>query len=184
MEGNPVPPEYQRRKQQHDDPRADQSQLLTDNRKDEIVVLLRQKQELLAAFAQSQSPQAAGADGDQALPQLIALIHRIIRPGIQPVGHAGGIVADDKQRHIHQPYRRTGGSTYPRPVDAAYQHHGGTGAQNQDGAGKVRLHSHQPADDHQNESVGQNAVVERPHFVLLFGDTVGKVDDHRRLGDL
>ena len=65
VEGDPVAPEDQRREQQHDDPRAHQSQFLADDGENEIVVLLRQKQEFLPALAKAQSPQPAGANGNE-----------------------------------------------------------------------------------------------------------------------
>ena len=65
MEGDPVAPKDQRRKQQHDDPGPHQPQFLAGDGENEIVVLLRQKQELLPALAKTQSPQPAGANGNE-----------------------------------------------------------------------------------------------------------------------
>ena len=95
MEGDPVAPEDQRREQQHDDPGSYQTQFLAGDGENEIVVLLRQKQELLPALAKTQSPQPAGANGNETLGKLIALI-RGICPRVQPVYNAGFVIADDK----------------------------------------------------------------------------------------
>ena len=56
MEGDPEAPENQRREQQHDNGGANQAQLLADDGEDEIVVLLRQIEKLLAALPQAHSP--------------------------------------------------------------------------------------------------------------------------------
>ena len=95
MEGDPVASKDQRREQQHDDPGSHQTQFLADDRENEIVVLLRQKQEFLPALTEAQSPQPAGANGNEALGKLIALI-RSICPRVQPVYNAGFVIADDK----------------------------------------------------------------------------------------
>ena len=143
VQGDPVAPQHQRREEQHDDAGADEAQLLADNGENKIVVLLRQKQEFLPALAKAQSPESPGADGNKALRELIALIARV-RPRVQPVGNAGGIIANNEQHHIrHGPHRADSGKD-PAPVDAAHQHHGRAGAQNQQCAGEVRLLTHKP----------------------------------------
>ena len=74
VEGDPVASKDQRREQQHDDPGSHQTQFLAGDGENEIVVLLRQKQEFLPALTEAQSPQPAGANGNEALGKLIALI--------------------------------------------------------------------------------------------------------------
>ena len=69
-------------------------QLLAHHGENEVVVLLRQVQELLAAAAEAHAQQAAGADGDEALCQLIA-VAGVVQPRVVPHGDAGRAVLDD-----------------------------------------------------------------------------------------
>ena len=92
---DPVAAHDQQHEQQDHRHRADKAKLLADNGENVIVVLLRQKQEFLPALAKAQSPQPAGANGNETLGKLIALI-RGICPRVQPVYNAGFVIADDK----------------------------------------------------------------------------------------
>ena len=74
----------------------------SDDGEDEIVVLLRQIEKLLAALPQAHAPQPAGADGDEALAQLVTGSLGI-QPGVVPHLDAGGVVADHAQGQEDQP---------------------------------------------------------------------------------
>lgn len=69
-------------------------------------------------------------------------------------------------------------------LNTAYDHQYRAGTQDQHRAGQVGLQHHQHGDDTQQRHIGQDALPPRQHFLLLFGDGVGKVDDDRQLGDL
>ena len=76
-------------KQTSDGGRADQAELLGDDRVDEVGVRLRQVEQLLHAVHQPAPEHAAGADGDQRLDDLEAVAERV-RPGIPGTRAAGG----------------------------------------------------------------------------------------------
>lgn len=176
---DPEAPENQRREQQHDNGGANQAQLLADDGEDEIVVLLRQIEKLLAALPQAHAPQPAGADGDEALAQLVTGSLGI-QPGVVPHLDAGGVVADHAQHQIQQQSGCTHSQPHPSPVDAAHQHHHRAGAHDEDGAGEVGLDAHQGCQDNQQHRIGGDAVAERLHTVLFLGDAVGKIDRSSR----
>ena len=56
--GDPEAAQHQQRENQHHDARADQPQLLAHHCEDEVVVLLREEQELLTALTEPHAEQA------------------------------------------------------------------------------------------------------------------------------
>ena len=183
MEGDPEAPEDQHGEDQHDNARADQPQLLAHHGKNEVVVLLRQVQELLPSPAQSHAQQAAGADGDQALGQLVA-VAVIVLPWVVPHLDTRRAVFDDAGlRQLHEQEGQcadAGDARCHQPaLYAAHDHQHRAGGEDQNGARQVRLQHHQHADDHQQRQIGQYALPPRQHLLPLFRNGVGEVDDDR-----
>ena len=183
VERDPEAPEDQHGEDQHDNACADQSQLLADHGKDEVVVLLRQVQELLPSPAQSHAQQAAGADGDQALRQLVA-VAVIVLPRVVPHLDTRRAVLDDASlRQLDEQKAQCADAADARrhqpALYAAHDHQHRAGGEDQDGARQVGLQHHQYADDRQQRHVGQDALPPGQHLLPLFGDGVGEVDDDR-----
>lgn len=70
------------------------------------------------------------------------------------------------------------------PLHAAHRHHDSAGAHDEDRTGQVGLQHHQDGKNAKNHGIGHNALPPLQHFLPLFGDAVGEVDDDRQLGDL
>ena len=188
VEGDPEAPQDQQGEDQHDDAGADKPQLLANHGEDEVVVLLRQVQEFLAAAAEAHAQQTAGANGDQALGQLIA-VAGVVQPRVMPHGDAGRAVLDDTLFRQLDKQEAQGGhaahaGSHQPALYAAHDHQHRTGTQDQHRAGQVGLQHHQHGDDAQQRHIGQDALAPRQHFLLFLGDGVGEVDDDRQLGDL
>lgn len=104
VHGDPIPAEHQKDEQRNDDHRADKAQLLAGDGENIVVMLLRQIQIFLAALAEAQARQAAGADGIAGLNDLVALIRGVpfrVEPGGDPVGGValGGKIHHQQQRN-------------------------------------------------------------------------------------
>ena len=185
MDGQPVPPDDQQCKKDHDQSGPYQAQLLADNRENEVIVLLGKEHKLLAALAKAQPQKAAGANGDKALRHLEALV-RGIPEGVPPGGDPVGVIADLLHQVSEKQQVAAGGTAgkarrHPAPVDAPYYHQHRANPYQQHHAGSVRLHGHQHRDSHQHEAVGQYAVFEGQHLLPLLGDGGGKVNDDAQL---
>ena len=188
VERDPEAPQYQHGEDQHDNARADQPQLLADHGKDEVVVLLRQVQELLPSPAQSHAQKAARADGDQALRQLVA-VAVVVLPRVVPHLDTGRAVSDDARlRQLDEQKAQCADAAdahrHPPALYAAHDHQHRAGGEDQNGARQVRLQHHQHADDRQQRHIGQYALPPRQHLLPLFRYGVGEVHDDRQLGDL
>ena len=172
VEGDPEAPEDQQREDDHDDARADETQLLAHHGEDEVVVLLRQVQELLPSTAQAHAQQAARADGDQALGQLVALAV-VVQPGVVPHLDAGRAVFDDAglrqldEQEADDTHAGDACRHQPR-LDAAHDHQHRAGGHDEDRAGQVGLQHHQHGDDAQQRRIGQDALPPRQHFLPFF----------------
>ena len=108
-------------------------------------MLFGQEQKLLPALAKAQSEQSARTDGEQALPDLIALIaHPLFVERVEPDVDSARVVGDDAGRKgvDHQQHQRKA-ETDPVVADAADIHHHSTDAEQQHHTGKVRLLRHQ-----------------------------------------
>ena len=68
--------------------------------------------------------------------------------------------------------------------NASHDHQHNPGTHNEDGSGQMRLQQHQNGIYPQNQHIRANTVLKGLHESFLFGNTVGKVHDHRQLGDL
>ena len=78
----------QKAKQADDDQRADQAELLANDRKNRVVGRLRQVAVNLDALAQPNAKQAAGADADQRLGDVVAAAAGVAA-GVQELGEGG-----------------------------------------------------------------------------------------------
>ena len=169
VEGDPEAPQDQQGEDEHDDAGADQTQLLAHHGEDKVVVLLRQVQEFLAAASQPHAQQAAGADGDQALRQLVA-VAGVVQPRVVPHGDTGGAVLDDTlfrqldKQKAHSAHAADADGYQPG-LNAADDHQHRAGTQDQHRAGQVGLQHHQHGDDAQQRRIGQDALPPRQHFL-------------------
>ena len=149
-------------------------------------MLFGQEQELLPALAKSHAEEAARADGEQALPDLIALVaHPLFVEWVEPDADAARVIGDKSRRKgvdHHQHERKADAD--PVVADAADVHHHRADAQQQHQAGKMRFLIHQKADDTKDRRIRYDAVAQRGHFVFLFGNTVCKVENDADLGEL
>ena len=96
----------QREQAQHDE-RADQPELLADQREDEIGVRLGQEEHLLLALPEPDAAEAAGAEGDERLHELKAGVLRV-RPRIEEGEQAPHAIGRQLhgQRHRQRAPRR------------------------------------------------------------------------------
>ena len=190
VEGDPEATEDQQRKQQHHHAGPDETQLLAHHRKDAVVVLLRQIEELLPALSQSYTQQAAGADGDETLADLpaVAVEPRLVEGVTPSIDTALAVLNDALFHQLHIQHRHDAHaaqtSGHQPALDAAHDHHDNARPHDEDGAGQVRLQHHQNGDQAQHRQIRHDAVAPGLHFPFFLGDTVGKVDHHRQLGDL
>ena len=186
MERDPVAADDEQREDGHDERRADQAQLLADDGEDAVVVLLGQEEELLPALAETETEETSRADGDEALARLIARARlKGVVERVEPDGDARGVVGDQaREERIRHRRDTADADADPVAADAADEHHRRADAENEHGAGKVRLEVHQHRNEGKDKAVGQDTVAECSHFVLLFGDAVGKIKDDAKLGDL
>ena len=190
VEGNPEAPEDQQGKHQHDNAGPHQPQLLADHGEDAVVVLLGQVEEFLPPLAQAHAQQAAGADGDLTLSALPADASIIIRiKGIQTGNNAACAVFDLPIQHqVH--IQRTGGchtadAHGDQPaLDAAHDHQHETRADDEDGAGQMRLQHHKTGNDQQDRHIGPDAMLPGLHFLAFFGDGGREEDHHGDFGNL
>ena len=190
MEGDPEAPEDQQGEYQHDDAGTHQAQLLADHGEDAVVVLLGQVEEFLPSLAQAHAQQAAGADGDETLGDLPAVAPVPIGvEGVPPGVDTILTIVEDALFHqgdvqgAHQAHADNASGDQPA-LDAAHDHQNDAGADNEDGAGQVRLQHHKARDNAQDQQIRPDALTPGLHFLALFGDGGGKVDDHGNLGDL
>ena len=190
VEGDPEAPEDQQGEYQHDDAGTHQAQLLADHGEDAVVVLLGQVEKFLPSLAQAHAQQAAGADGDETLGDLPAVAPVPIGvEGVPPGVDAVLAIVEDALFHqgdvqgAHQAHAGNAGGDQPA-LNAAHDHQNDAGADNEDGAGQMRLQHHKPCDNAQDQQIRPDALTPGLHFLALFGDGGGKVDDHGDLGDL
>ena len=196
MDRQPVAPDDQQRKEDHDQRPPHQSQLFQDDGKDVVVLGLRQVAELLAALAQPHTQQTAGADGVQALdglPRVVPTEGQVPAEGVPPHLKPGGVVVDGMEKLVddlrkvqqvaHQA-QRPAARGHPAPVDAPHHHHGRPDAQDQERTGKMWLDQRQNRHHHQKDDVGQKPLLEGLHLLPLLGDGLGEVDDQAQLRHL
>ena len=98
--GHAVKPVQQIDKHQDHQSGSEDSQLLADNRKDHIVVGLRDRSQLLDAVAQAFSEETAGTDGVQRLQRLVSCV-RLVGIGVQPCLNPGDTEGGIRIRVFH-----------------------------------------------------------------------------------
>ena len=139
MHGNPVAPDNQKRKQNEDRQRTDKAEFFTYNRKNVVVMLLRQIQVLLSALSEAQAEQTAGADCIFRLENLKTVVQRI-RLRITPCGNTvAGIAAAEQQEQKRRRSQRCNNAE-KFPVCSADCHHAEAQRRNHDRGGKMRLY--------------------------------------------
>ena len=169
MQGDPVAADDEQREHDHDDRRADKAELLADDGENEIVVLFGQEQELLPALAESQAEQSARTDGEQALPDLIALIaHPLLVERVEPDVNSARVVGDDAGRKgvDHQQHQRKA-ETDPVVADTADVHHHRADTEQQHHTGKVRLLRHQRRNHAEDSGIRYDTFTKCGHFVFF-----------------
>ena len=80
-EHDPEQPDGEQREQREDGERADEPELLADDREDEVVVRLGQPRPLLPALPQAEAPPAAGGQRPERVQRLPAGALRVAAPG-------------------------------------------------------------------------------------------------------
>ena len=110
VRGDPIAAADEQREQDQNRDRADIAELLADDGKDVVVVLLRQVEIFLPALSETEPEKAARTDGIQRLHDLIAGRARIgkrVAPGHDALVHIGHEFACDEQQraraseHLH-----------------------------------------------------------------------------------
>ena len=188
MECDPKATQQHEGEHQENQARTNKPQLLTDGGEDEVVALLGEIEELLPSLAQACAEQSARADGDEALHHLIAVVGAV-QPRVVPHIDAACAVGDNACIHQRHEAPCSGGNAAytcanePRG-HAAHRHHNSARAHNEDGARQVGLQEHQHGDNRQPHAVGQHTLAQVSHPLFFLGNTVGKIDDDRQLGDL
>ena len=193
MDGQPEAPDDEQGEQHHDEGAAHQSQLLQDHGEDVVVLGLGEVAELLAALAQTHPQQSAGADGVQplnGLPGRVPPEFQVAAEGVLPHGDPGGVVVDgleevfDHVREGQQVGPQTHGahaSRDPAPVDAPHHQHGRADARDEDGPGEVGLQRRHHHHHQQDADVVEEALLEVPHLLPLFGDGLREKGDEAQL---
>ena len=170
--------EQQKKKNKHE--RADEAEFFRFNSKNGVTGRLRQIAEFLDALAVAAAGDAAGADGDERLLDLIAGAERIgggieighdALAGIRPdVGHD----ADGKECHEHKHEQMC-------PAGASGYQHAEAGDDDDDEGKGVRLGEKQAAEDGDENEKWQNATLECGRAVFDMRQPCGKINDE---GDL
>ena len=172
--------EHEQEKKKNEHERADEAELFRFHGENRVTGRLRQITEFLDALAVAAAGDAAGADGDERLLDLIAGVERIgggieighdALAGIRPdVGHD----ADGKECHEHKHEQMC-------PAGASGYQHAEAGDDDDDEGKGVRLGEKQAAEDGDENEKWQNATLECGRAVFDMRQPCGKINDE---GDL
>ncbi len=150
--------------QRNDDHRADKAKLLAGNGENIVVMLLRQIQIFLAALAEAQARQAAGADGIAGLNDLVALIRGVLLR-VEPGGDSVcGVALGGKIHHQQQRNNKTAQDQPFLSVPPSVMRIKPS-ARN-DRRRHVRFEVEQHGDDAQDHDIGRHTVAEGLHPVV------------------
>ena len=122
MQGNPIAPQNQRRKQHNNCCRAEKAQLLADNREDIVVILKGQIEIFLPAFSKSKAKKPAGTDGIETLQDLVSRISGVTFR-VKPGRNAVACIAHEADIDHHEHRRRPCSCQEPPGAGARHKHH-------------------------------------------------------------
>lgn len=139
------------------------AQLLARNGEDIVVMLLRQVEILLAAAAEAEAQQAAGADGILRLQHLQALVERVVLR-VQPCADASAGVALRQKINGNEQAAQNNKTDQILPVRTAERHEDKAECQNDERRRHVRFEVEQHGDDAEDHDIGRHAVADRLHI--------------------
>src|SRR4030043_49894 len=175
------PSESQNEEEEYNDHRTDQTQLLSNDRKDEIGVGSRKKEKFLSPFSHSQPKETSGTKGKEGLNNL-------------ETGPSGVFPRSDETHqplitipHVHQQSIGHGDGNqkgahnidHPGTTDKEKEkdHH-----REKEGCSKIGFLHHQSNDEARKENGGKKSERETPNLLLLLCQKVGEEDDQTQLG--
>ena len=125
VHGDIIAAHDEKNKEQDHDDRADKAQLLAEDGENVVVVLLGQVQIFLAALAEAEAHEAAGADGVERLEDLVAVV-RWVGGRVTPGGDAAAGIA--LRFEIDEGEQADGDAAEGEPFElhAAEEQHGGS----------------------------------------------------------
>jgi len=170
---DPVAAHDEQDKQQDDDERADETELLADDGEDVVVVLLGQVEILLAAAAESEPHEAAGADRIERLQNLVAGVGRVggrIAPGRDALAGVTHRFEVDDGKYGEE----RAADEKPADLHTAEEHHGRADDQHDDDAGEMAFQHQKTADDDQDCRERQHAITESLHLLPIGRHERGK----------
>jgi hypothetical protein len=179
----PHPPPQEHDEGEHDRAGADEAQLLPHHREDEIAVGVRQVEQLLPALREADAGDAAGADGDEALDDLVAAPARVgvrVEEGLDPVpAIRGGHDRLIEQRQAeHGEHREV---AQPHPADDQHHH---ADDQEHERAPEVRLDEDQVREPPEQEEGREEGGQELVHALPLLLQVIGEEEHRGELGQL
>ena len=180
LPGDPEAPQDQQCKKHHNANRTHEAQFLAGNGKDIVVILKRQIEVFLSAFAKPKAKQASGANGIERLQNLIPRVSGVqlrVPPGSHPVAgvaHQAGIHQQKRrrpQRPQQQPLGMGSGNVHHEDGHHAHKHNGA----------QVLFQGQWHQDAQQRPAEAQDPPAEKPGLFSKILGQPGKQHDHSKL---